>query len=295
MCSRGPHAAIEVLGDDADQYPELHNLALYNRGSAGVFSHSRDRIRLGSRRGNVARARSWRPRVGPASARSRVPGESSARRRWRPRCPSGRRGPGRHRLRCDRTGPTRLPRCGPWTNPSTSLRRRPPSTRSTPPSRSTSPGTSGTVSRPAPRSARSRPLSRCPPLDARPRGASRVAVGGRDGDDRTLLAGARAADRVAMETAAQRVRATLRGGGWDAVLGVDISLAMADGRLDDAEGLIDEASALASPDSALTGCSNTRPASSPICGGLPTAPLADSRPRMIHVNPSWEASPPERP
>lgn len=52
-------------------------------------------------------------------------------------------------------------------------------------------------------------------------------------------------------TAAHRVRTTLRPGGWDAVLAVDISLAMADGRLDDAEVLIPAASALWVP--------NTRP------------------------------------
>ena len=63
--------------------------------------------------------------------------------------------------------------------------------------------------------------------------------------------GARRADRAAMETVVQRVRTTLRGGGWDGVLAVDISLAIADGRLDEADVLIQEASALALPDSPL--------------------------------------------
>jgi hypothetical protein len=54
-----------------------------------------------------------------------------------------------------------------------------------------------------------------------------------------------------METAAQRVRSTLRGGLWNIVDVLDISLAMADGRLADAEVLIHEASALVGPDSPL--------------------------------------------
>jgi tetratricopeptide (TPR) repeat protein len=62
---------------------------------------------------------------------------------------------------------------------------------------------------------------------------------------------ARRADRPAMEAAAQRVRAAVRGGAWSVVHVLDISLAMADGRLDDAEVLIHDASNLVGPDSPL--------------------------------------------
>jgi len=62
---------------------------------------------------------------------------------------------------------------------------------------------------------------------------------------------ARCGDRVAMVAASQRVRTTMRGGGWNSVYAVDISLAMADGRLDDAEVLISDASTLVGPDSPL--------------------------------------------
>ena len=64
--------------------------------------------------------------------------------------------------------------------------------------------------------------------------------------------GARRADRTAMEAAAQRVPTTVSGGGWNVVDAIDISLAMADGRLVDAEVLIHDASDLVGPDSPLT-------------------------------------------
>ena len=62
---------------------------------------------------------------------------------------------------------------------------------------------------------------------------------------------ARRADRTTMNTAAQRVRSTVRGGLWNVVHVFDISLALADGRLDDAELLIHDASALVGPETPL--------------------------------------------
>ena len=101
--------------------------------------------------------------------------------------------------------------------------------------------------------------------------------------------GARGADRAAMESLAQHFPNTLRSGAWDAVFAVDISLAMADGRLDEAEALIDDASALVGPDSPtmalfayqsgvldhLRGCHDDTP-------GVSTTRFAR------FVNPPWE-------
>lgn len=92
-------------------------------------------------------------------------------------------------------------------------------------------------------------------------------------------------------TAAHRVRTTLRPGGWDAVLAVDISLAMADGRLDDAEVLIPAASAPVGPDSQLTilfdyqsGVLDHLRGSHDDASGAPTSHLAR------FVSPPWEVA-----
>ncbi len=100
--------------------------------------------------------------------------------------------------------------------------------------------------------------------------------------------GARGADRAAVESLAQHFPRT---GGWETVLAIDISLAMADGRLDDAEALIDDASALVGPDSPmaelfayqsgvldhLRGCDDDTP-------GVPTTRFSR------FANPPWEVA-----
>jgi hypothetical protein len=102
---------------------------------------------------------------------------------------------------------------------------------------------------------------------------------------------ARCGDRTAMETASHRVRTTMRPGGWDAVHAVDISLALADGRLDDAEVLIHDASARVGPDSQLTGLFAYQSGvldhlrgSHDDTSGAPTSHLAR------FVNPPWEVA-----
>ena len=61
--------------------------------------------------------------------------------------------------------------------------------------------------------------------------------------------GARRADRAAMESIALQLPRT---GDWNAVLALETSLAMADGRLDEAEALIDDARAFVDPDAPIT-------------------------------------------
>ena len=109
--------AIEVLGDAAEEYPELYNRALYNRGIAGVFSQSLDR---GSSSADLARATSLALDRGDHVLALRalaqaIRGRRQTGRGRATRCPSGRRDAGRHSLRCGRARPSRLPRCDPWT------------------------------------------------------------------------------------------------------------------------------------------------------------------------------------
>jgi class 3 adenylate cyclase len=107
--------AIEVLGDAAGQYPELHNLALYSGAAPGSspipVTEVRRRTSLRRRRSrSIAGTTCW-----PCELSRSRSGRLPRRRRWRASLPERATRPGRHPMRCGRSGPQRPPRRCPWT------------------------------------------------------------------------------------------------------------------------------------------------------------------------------------
>ena len=245
--------AIEVLGDAAEQYPELHNLALYNRGSARVFSHSLDggpssdlaaATSLALDRGDhvlALRALALAIRAVPAPAALedlavRAVDEAQA---GTP-CAALARGL-RSLLAAVRGRPFDVADVDAAVE-------------------SLDAAISLDLSWYL-RDSFVEVFLGMPDLDrCRDVLLATLALGERHESPSMIgmatiglsWLGARRADRVAMKTAAQHVPTTVSGGGWNIVDAIDISLAMADGRLDDAEVLIHDAFALIDPDSPLT-------------------------------------------
>ena len=284
--------AIEVLGDAAEEYPKLHNLALYNRGSARAFSHSHDggpssdlitATSLALDRGDhvlALRALALAIRVPPASAAlenlaARAVNETP------PGTPCAAVARGlRAFLAAVRGGPfdvadadaavealdAAIPLNRSWYVRDSLVEL---------------------------------PLG-LPDLDrCRDVLLSSLALGERHESPSmigmTTIAlswlGARCGDRAAMVTATQRVPTTVNGGGWNVVLAIDISLAMADGRLDDAEVLIHDASTLVDPDSPLTRLFAYQSGVLAHLRGVPddTSGAPTSSPARF-INPPWEVA-----
>ena len=242
--------AIEVLGDDADQYPELHNLALYNRGSAGVFYQPGD---AGPSSDLVAATSLALDRHDYVLALRAI---ALALRAFPP--------PAALDKLAARTV-DEAPEGTAYAAVARGLRALLAAYRGQPFDLAEAEAAVEALDAAIPldlswyaRDGFVELLLGLPDLDrCRDVLLSTVTLGERHKSPLVVgmatigLAwlGARAADRRTVETVVQRVRATLRGGGWDSVLGVDISLALADGRLDEAEVLIHDASALAIPNS----------------------------------------------
>lgn len=283
--------AIEVLGDATEQYPELHNLALYNRGSAGVFSYSPEgassdlaaATSLALDRGDHVLAlralalaiRATPPPAGLESLAARAVDEAPA----STACAAIARG-----LRAYLAAYFGRPFEVADVDPAIEAL---------------------DAGIPLDRSWYIRDgflelLLGLPDLDrCRDVHLSTLALGERH--ESPLMIGmataglswleARRGDRMAMEAASQRVRTTVRGGGWDAVYAIDISLAMADGRLDDAEDLIRDASARVGPDSPLMPLFDFQAGALDHLRGSHDGTSGAATPRFPRfVNPPWEVA-----